>query len=524
MVFYLETLSAFIFSLHTVKLNRMNLNMASTTSYIAVELSPKKKTVLLQRGNKELIDTVTSWNKNKVVDEEKLSRWMNEGLCFPLDNSGTAQLFQTETQKNIKAVKKPSSLKYSTDLFVNIADKSSNELKLVSASKVNSVQDIRTLQRNGDAFSNISMLFADRAALARVNNIATRIKDFSPDSRQWKLWMNHTNTYNATSLTQVFQYYFNQHSAGDVGGKEVNYIPKRGYPGTLGPGELFRDNLPITDLPNKILHPWPAMQEHQFHVRWPVSHPMIAPPLLWFALNNMYTQNYTDWMNDTPREELLGGMSMEAIDAIRIARLCTLGMSYDPAVQQPHGGSIVNGAHKMSHYNPDHGPTVPLDEADPPMSESLRAFVERWLPPTYGMDLKVAELPEVYSEDLAEELDEEELRREANEKLIAALTGEPDAVAPEVPGELPRELQEVVAGRTRSRARVIHYSIQTVRDMQDELVRLERDLAARKKSSKKKSRKQDLDFDGPLPFDTSPTFDLSSGGEFSSEGGASDLD
>lgn len=498
--------------------------MISTTSYVAIELSNKKKTFLVQRGNKELIDTVNTWNKKNIVDEDTLIKWMNEGYCFPLNDRGTEQLLSTEVKRKSGHVKKPSSIKYANDLFVNIADKSSKELKLVSASKVNSIENIRTLQRNGEAFSNISMLFADRVALARVNNVATRIKDYPTESRQWQLWMNHTKTYNATSLTQVFQYYFNQHSAGDIGGKEVNYIPKKGYPGTLGPGEMFKDNLPIEDLPNKILHPWPAMQEIQFHVRMPVSHPMIAPPLLWFALNDMYTQNYTDWMNDTPRDQLLGGMNMEAIDAIRIARLCTLGASYDPAVQQPHGGSIVNGAHRMPHYNPDHGPTVPLDEADPPMSESLRAFVERWLPPTYGMDMKMAELPEASLEEQTEELDEEELRRQANEKLIDAVIGGVEPTEDLKPGQLPKELQEVVAGRSRSRTRTIHYSIQTVRDMQDELIRLERDLAARKKSAKKKSRKQDLDFDGPLPFDTSPTFDFSGGGDFGGDGGSTDLD
>jgi hypothetical protein len=35
------------------------------------------------------------------------------------------------------------------------------------------------------------------------------------------------------------------------------------------------------------------MQAYQFHVRQPQAHPMIPPPLLWFALNNMYTDNFT---------------------------------------------------------------------------------------------------------------------------------------------------------------------------------------------------------------------------------------
>jgi hypothetical protein len=33
------------------------------------------------------------------------------------------------------------------------------------------------------------------------------------------------------------------------------------------PGENFKENNPFEDLPNRVLHPWPAMQEFQFHVR-----------------------------------------------------------------------------------------------------------------------------------------------------------------------------------------------------------------------------------------------------------------
>ena len=29
---------------------------------------------------------------------------------------------------------------------------------------------------------------------------------------------------------------------GDIGGKNIDYIPRRGFPGTLAPGELFKDN------------------------------------------------------------------------------------------------------------------------------------------------------------------------------------------------------------------------------------------------------------------------------------------
>lgn len=106
----------------------------------------------------------------------------------------------------------------------------------------------------------------------------------------WKRWNNQTAKYNSISLKQVFAEYFQDFSIGDVGGKNARYIPKRGYPGTLAPGENFKDNLPIEDLPKRVLHPWPAMQDFQFHVRWPPSHPYIPQPVLWAGLNNLFIE------------------------------------------------------------------------------------------------------------------------------------------------------------------------------------------------------------------------------------------
>jgi hypothetical protein len=125
----------------------------------------------------------------------------------------------------------------------------------------------------------------------RRDYIATRIRDeFDMLSPVWQRWTNHTKLTNTTSLTQVFAEYFKSHSIGDVGGKNVDYVPRRGFPGTLAPGEKFKDDSPPEDLPNYVVHPWPAMQEIQFHGRMPVTHPMIPPPVLWFALNDMYTK------------------------------------------------------------------------------------------------------------------------------------------------------------------------------------------------------------------------------------------
>ena len=140
-------------------------------------------------------------------------------------------------------------------------------------------------------------MFREEQVLNRADDIALRLKDeFSIVSPEWRRWTNKTNKYNTTSLVQVIGEYFaapeerfdpddKDNSAED----DNDYVPKAGYPGTLAPGEKFKDYYPVEDLPRKVLHPWPAAQQFQWHVRWPTTHPMIPPPLLWIALNNMYT-------------------------------------------------------------------------------------------------------------------------------------------------------------------------------------------------------------------------------------------
>ena len=116
--------------------------------------------------------------------------------------------------------------------------------------------------------------------------------DFPIASKEWTRWTNVTsrNNNDSVSLTQVISTYFAEQSVGDLGDEDSQYVPKAGYMGTLAPGEKFDEQFPIDKLPKRVLHPWPALQEVPFHVRWPPSHPMIPSPLLWIALNNMYTE------------------------------------------------------------------------------------------------------------------------------------------------------------------------------------------------------------------------------------------
>jgi hypothetical protein len=146
----------------------------------------------------------------------------------------------------------------------------------------------------------MTKLFVHEQALHEADDTGQRLQDqFSITSPALALVDESSALeYNVTGLAQVFGEYFAKYSIADDAGAEGgprdksqrSYVPRAGYIGTLAPGERFQDDAPIAELPKKILHPWPAMQELPFHVRWPVTHPMVPPPLLWMALNNMYTE------------------------------------------------------------------------------------------------------------------------------------------------------------------------------------------------------------------------------------------
>jgi len=324
------------------------------------------------------------------------------------------------------------------------------------------------------------------------------------------------------------------------------------------------------------------MQEFQWHVRWPVSHPMIPPPLLWFAMNDMYTENFTEWQLNSLSKELVGGYKMSPSDALKIAKGADFGMSFDPKEQIPHGGMIFPGAFSMPNYNPDHGPTVSEDEAKPPIPAHLLPITERWLDPYYGTTIDVANpSDDATKEEIKREMEEEEERRLAAEALMTSFAAKaysnsretdykskpnsPSVVIPfsaassqeeilnlmkEIPsmsfasadapkmiGELARfrspippvdieklrkmtpaeidalsvealqsdeeemdVIREIVKqernkkiaeievqldlaskGVARSRKRLISYTIETIRDMQAEIIRAESDLATRKR-------------------------------------------
>lgn len=416
--------------------------------------APRSKTTILVRsGEKRILDEIASWNENGIQDDNQLEQWTAQGLAFALGPAGSQALHDVEskrlTEKQDTLQRFGSAVKYSAQMYVQ--DPKAESFVLLSEKAV-VLEEMRAslaaeeqqegggsssrnkLVEQGKVFTNVSKLLLDEKMMERVDNIATRMhNEFPLDSPEWKRWTSKTTVYNATSLTQVMAAYYRDNSIGDVGGPNADYVPRRGFPGTLAPGEKFADNYEFEDLPHHVLHPWPSMQQIQFHVRYPPNHPMLPPPLLWFGLNNMYTDNFTNWQLSLPSEEIVGGAAMDPKDAIRIARFGNLGMSYDPVEQIPHGGMLFPGGHQIPFYNPDHGPTIPLETAAAPVPKHLLPITQRWLNPLYGLDIPVTKTP-VEEHDVEDDLFEEEVRRAAAERLMEFM---PKYLAPP-----PTEFQE----------------------------------------------------------------------------------
>lgn len=298
------------------------LLQSTATTYVPVDIPiANKKSTLLIKSDEEILLQELRTQKNR-LDETTISLWVSEGKARWLEES-------TSTITKLTTVKKPKFIRDKADTYFNLAPATSKSLYLVKSTKAADVLSgslsFLEAERRGEAFKNLTEMMIDYNVTSRADTIASRVKnEFPIASAEWLRWTNQTIKYNATSLTQVMSEYFANHSIGDIGTKGIGnvarYIPKRGFPGTLAPGENFIENDPIDSLSHHILHPWPAMQEIQFHVRMPPNHPMLPPPLLWFGLNNMYTENYTNHLLNMPSTETIGGMMMHPKDAVRIAR------------------------------------------------------------------------------------------------------------------------------------------------------------------------------------------------------------
>jgi hypothetical protein len=537
----------------------VEVHMARTYRPVALkEPKTKNKGVILVRdGAKGIVETIESWEVKGQIDEGMVEQWMDSGEAFWLTAEGTRAMHLAE-QRDSKTVSisPPSTTKYAADFYRNVGGDSSGEEVFIPASlgvRKKDVDagfsDVGDLESKGRAYRNVSQLMSDRVVLDRADDIAVRVRDEFPlASNTWSRWTNKTTQYGETSLTQVVSEYFKDYSIGDCGGDGVNYTPRPGYPGTLAPGTQFQENYPMDGLEKRILHPWPAMQAYQWHVRQPQAHPMIAPPLLWFALNEMYTDNFTASQLEGASDTIVGGSNMNPVDAIRIARHANLGKPYDPAVQIDHGGMIFTGGHEIPNYTPDHGPTY--EDAAPPIPDRLKHVTERWFDPIKALaeglengleplqgpgdsatdeERQEAEEEEAVRRIAAQRLMEsmysqrmleQQQRQEVSDAVAAALDADADAAAAAAAGEesgtndheediltapdlstreITRTLPtDVLRGRARSRRQLIHYTVNTIRDMQAEIIIAERDLATRKKSGRRKQRKTKKGADASL--------------------------
>ena len=346
---------------------KLTMSTSSSSSrapitFKSFEVSNRK--LLARSDASDILNVLKEWSASDRSDEGKINSWVEQGLAIWLDDDtldNSIELVSNAIEKGSEDVAKKSYVSYipstmdgdsllydddncegaivglpnrqytTADVYINLGDDKDNKLRLLKASKAQLAPKLSTNERiirglveRGEIFNDLEWFLQDRNMTRKGDEIALRLKtDYSIDSKEWKLWTSKTEKYNATSLTQVFGEYFRDYSAGDNGGVDVsdaNYISKPGYPGTLAPGTEFKQDADIKDLPNYILHPWPAMQEIKAHGRNPPAHPMIPPPLLWFAMNDMYTQNFTDWQLKESSAETIGGYMMEPKDAIRIAK------------------------------------------------------------------------------------------------------------------------------------------------------------------------------------------------------------
>ena len=241
-------------------------------------VSCRKSTLLVKRDEMEVINALNSMsNDGQTITEDQIDTWTAEGLAFRSTPEGVRAMHIAETkqtQKIVPSMRKPSSLRFSgADLYIQAG--TDQQPLYIKASKAGTLPDLANgvlsthqLEQNGDAFTNVTELFETERVTWRAADIAERIKDFPIMSSQYRTWVNKTDTYNASSLQQVMAAYYQDNSIGDVGGPNAKYESKRGYPGTLGPGENFKEDFPIESLPCRVLHPWPSMQEMQvlFHI------------------------------------------------------------------------------------------------------------------------------------------------------------------------------------------------------------------------------------------------------------------
>jgi hypothetical protein len=382
-------------------------------------ITVRKNIILVKNTENEIMETISSWESKESIDEGLIEEWSQQGLAFWNSAQGTRSMHIAESKQQQQPITegKPDMTRYAANTYVKVGTEDEPVFIKASKTSTSTTASLQGLIESGSAFKNLTSLAVQENIINRADGIATKLQnEYSMTSPEWKRWISLTDSYNATSLQHVMAAYYQDYTIADVGRNREDYVPRLGYPGTLAPGQKFKDNYAIDDLPQRVLHPWPAMQQFRWHVRMPVTHPMIPPPLLWLALNDMYTQNFTEWQMNEECDEVVGGTYMTPKDALRIARGHRLGAAYEETEQIPHGGSLFTGGHKIPFYDPDHGPTIPVEESDPPIPKELIPITTRWVDPHYGMEVELTKSPAEQAQQ-DDEQEEEEQRRQAAIRL-----------------------------------------------------------------------------------------------------------
>ena len=103
---------------------------------------------------------------------------------------------------------------------------------------------------------------------------------FKPGSPPWLRWSEHRRNEGDYSLTEAMIEYLSPYS--DIfKGENILYRRKPGIIGTQAIADTAREASPLDQLPNRIMQPWPAVQEIPFNCRWPTPHPNIISPAVW---------------------------------------------------------------------------------------------------------------------------------------------------------------------------------------------------------------------------------------------------
>lgn len=83
----------------------------------------RKTTILVKKGEEEVINTIESWlSSGDNADEKQIDAWSDQGLVFRSTPLGVRAMHLAETKgkKTVQTMRKPSVLKYALDMYIQV--------------------------------------------------------------------------------------------------------------------------------------------------------------------------------------------------------------------------------------------------------------------------------------------------------------------------------------------------------------------------------------------------------------------